>query len=135
MLNFSKKTDYAMVFLADLSSADGLLSVSGAAKRHGISPKFLARIARDLKRAGIVASREGKIGGYRLAADLKKVSVAEVVAALEGGVALAACSPKKAAACPMAAQCRVRTGVGRLESVIVRELERHSVMSVIAGRK
>lgn len=52
-----------------------------------IPPKFLESILADLKRAGIVASQRGAVGGYRLGRSADQITVADVIRAVEGPLA------------------------------------------------
>ncbi len=57
------------------------------AEAQGISRTFLEAILRQLRQAGIVSSRRGAEGGFRLARPASTVSVADVVRALDGPLA------------------------------------------------
>jgi Rrf2 family protein len=57
------------------------------AYEHNIPAKFLEGILRELRRANIVASRRGPEGGYRLAESPDKITVADVIRALDGPLA------------------------------------------------
>lgn len=89
------KVDYAVragVALARAQAAAGYeapppLKAHLLASDEGIPPKFLESILADLKRAGIVASRRGAVGGYRLARPAAEVTVADVIRAVEGPLA------------------------------------------------
>lgn len=52
-----------------------------------IPPKFLESILADLKRAGVVASQRGAVGGYRLGRPPEEITVADVIRAVEGPLA------------------------------------------------
>ncbi|EST24084.1 hypothetical protein M878_31760 [Streptomyces roseochromogenus subsp. oscitans DS 12.976] len=56
------------------------------AAAQGIPHKFLEGILGDLRRAGIVDSRRGGGGGYRLARDAADVTVADVIRAVDGPI-------------------------------------------------
>ena len=61
-----------------------LVPISLIAKQHHISPKFLSQIAAELKKAGILVSREGKFGGYTLAKSAGKIKILDVLRVLDG---------------------------------------------------
>ncbi|CAN5678284.1 hypothetical protein BH24ACT4_BH24ACT4_15160 [soil metagenome] len=89
------KVDYAVragVALARAQAAAGEgtpdpVKAHLLAEGQGIPPKFLETILADLKRAGLVASRRGAVGGYRLARAADEVTVADVIRAVEGPLA------------------------------------------------
>ncbi len=56
------------------------------ATAQAIPHKFLEGILGDLRRAGIVDSRRGGGGGYRLAREASKITVADVIRAVDGPI-------------------------------------------------
>ncbi len=85
-MKFSKKCRYALRALIDLSANSGNDSVvlGGIASRNGISPQYLEQVFASLRRAGIVRGIKGAQGGYLLNVDPKRLTVAEIVQALDG---------------------------------------------------
>ena len=85
MFRLSQKSDYGLILLSSLRQAQGKPSpISKIAKKHKISPKFLSQIAQELKRAGILASKEGVSGGYSLAKSATKIKILDVLKVLDG---------------------------------------------------
>lgn len=87
-MRVTAKVDYALRALVELAVADGA-TVKGdrLAEAQKIPLKFLENILSELRRSGIVASQRGAEGGYRLAKPADKVSVADVIRAVEGPLA------------------------------------------------
>jgi len=54
------------------------------AQTHGIPSQFLVQILLQLKRAGLVASTRGALGGYALVCDPSKTTLADVMAVIDG---------------------------------------------------
>ena len=94
------KTKYALkalATLADEKAGEGsALRIEEIATRSGAPKRFLEHILLDLKRAGIIASRRGRNGGYELIRDSRKVSLAEVLRLIDGPLAPLACLSRKA---------------------------------------
>jgi Rrf2 family protein len=67
-----------------ISQADGPVPAQRLAEFHGISRTYLAKNLQLLSRAGIVASTEGRVGGYTLTRPAEDVSVLDIVLAIEG---------------------------------------------------
>ena len=91
-VHVSAKVDYAMralLELAAVSNVDPRALVKGdaLAAAQNIPMKFLESILRDLRHDGIVSSRRGVDGGYRLDRAATEITVADVVRALEGPLA------------------------------------------------
>lgn len=84
MFRLSQKADYGLVLLANLSKVKTPKSISSIASKNQIPTKFLSQIASDLKKAGILSSREGVSGGYVLAKPAKEIRLLEVLSVLDG---------------------------------------------------
>src|SRR2546423_14787143 len=83
-IRFPVRSGYAVLAAAELAAAEGAAVKAGhIAVVHGISRRFLLNVLLELKRAGIVQSRRGAGGGYRLAPPPRQVTRAEVPAAVE----------------------------------------------------
>lgn len=80
----------ALQFMA-LRGADEVVSVKEMAEYFDLSFDFLSKSLQLLQRAGIVQSQQGKRGGYQLARAATEVSIADVVAAVEGRKTLVRC--------------------------------------------
>ncbi len=87
----SAKADYAVRALAELAvmtqDTPGHVSVEQLAIRQGLPVKFLEAIFTELRKDGLVLSRRGADGGYRLARDPSGISVADVMRAVDGPLA------------------------------------------------
>jgi len=85
----SAKVDYAVRALAELAAAAGTGPVKGEAiaAAQDIPLKFTENILSDLRRAGIVASQRGAVGGYWLSVPAETVTVADVIRHVEGALA------------------------------------------------
>ncbi len=103
---FRKKTEYAMMMIAMLTHAgQGELVSVAKMQEYGLPRSFLVKIARDLIKARLIAPKEGRGGGYSLAKDPQKVTLKQVVEAIEGEVATASCLVHGAKKCPLADKC------------------------------
>lgn len=92
MFRLSQKSDYGLILLSNLrQTPKQSVSISSIAKKHKISPKFLAQIAQELKRAGILSAREGVSGGYQLAKDAKDIKILDILMVLDGGLVKGDC--------------------------------------------
>jgi Rrf2 family protein len=88
-VNISAKSDYAVRAMLELSAEGGTRPVTGESLAHAqqIPVKFLENILVDLRRAGLVASQRGADGGYRLARPANRITVADVIRAVDGPLA------------------------------------------------
>ena len=87
-MRVSAKADYAIRAAVELAAAgEGPVKGDRIASAQKIPPNFLENILADLRNAGIVASRRGADGGYWLARPPDKVSLADVIRAVDGPLA------------------------------------------------
>ena len=93
MLRIGKLTDYATVILAMLATDRSRVLTAGAlSERTHIASPTVAKLLKQLHRAGLVNSTRGTHGGYQLARDPEHISAAAILDALEGPIALTECS-------------------------------------------
>jgi len=108
VLRIGKLTDYAIVILAHLARR-GRVCVSPAsevAAGTGIPQPTVAKVLKQLVQSGLVVSSRGARGGYGLARDPARITVIEVIDAMEGPLTLTD-SAGDAAACADHARCGV----------------------------
>lgn len=96
MFTINNKSDYALVLLGQLIKKEkDFVPLSKLVKKTQLPPRFVARIAADLVRHGILASKEGKIGGYKIVKKLSKVTLFEFLKVFEKDVYLVKCQNSK----------------------------------------
>src|SRR5579872_5799945 len=108
MLRLSKLTDYAVVVLVRLSREEGVRTSPGIAVATGIPEPTVAKVLKTLASGGLVASQRGARGGYRLLRPLSAIPIADVIAAIDGPIALAACVDGSPTECEAQGLCPVR---------------------------
>lgn len=91
MLRLSKLTDYAVVVMVRLGQVSGVATSGGVSVATGVPEPTVSKVLKALGAAGLVLSQRGARGGYRLARPLVDISLAEVVRAIDGPIALTAC--------------------------------------------
>jgi Rrf2 family protein len=87
--------------------SDGSVSMSEVSLRQDISLKYLERLVGELQRAGIIKSMRGRVGGHVLAQSPERITVGDVVRALEGESADLPCGNNRLA-CPRSVHCLTR---------------------------
>jgi Rrf2 family protein len=106
------------------------------ATRTGVPAKFLDLILLDLRRAGIVASKRGPEGGHRLAADSAKLTVGDILVAIDGAASIAAKTAPKGGSptgiCVERLWASVTEAVrGVTDHITVEDLRRQAVQRVV----
>jgi FeS assembly SUF system regulator len=108
MLRLSKLTDYAVVVLVRLSAAEGVQTSPGIAAATGVPEPTVAKVLKTLANGGLVASQRGARGGYRLLRPLSAIPISDVIAAIDGPIALTACVEGSAVECESQSVCPMR---------------------------
>ncbi|MET7679762.1 Rrf2 family transcriptional regulator [Streptomyces sp. NPDC005423] len=87
-MRISARADYAVRAVLELAvrTDGGPVKAEAIARVQDIPHKFLEGILGDLRRAGIVDSRRGGGGGYRLAREAGAITVADVIRAVDGPI-------------------------------------------------
>ena len=132
MLRIGKLTDYATVILAMLAADRSRVLTAGAlSERTHIASPTVAKLLKQLHRAGLVNSTRGTHGGYQLARDPEHISAAAILDALEGPIALTECSAGSGH-CGIEHTCSVGRTWQRL-SVAVRRSLSEITLAQLAG--
>lgn len=130
MLKMSRKTDYALQFLVALAKTPpgDVLSVKTFAEKSNISFLFLQRIARSLRSANIIVATKGKYGGYTLTTEPSKLSIQDVVDAVEGDSYIAQCM--KTNDCEKQGLCDLEAGVKKIQKDVTQYLQKTTVADI-----
>jgi len=120
MLKLGKLTDYATVIMTVLAAdPEPVLPAQELARRTHVAEPTVSKVLKLLARAGLVEALRGVRGGYRLARPPERISMAEVIHAMDGPVALTECATHQSC-CGIEPYCVVR-GNWRLISGRIRE--------------
>jgi len=139
--SFTRKTDYALVGLASLSEAEqsGRAAVSARqiAEEFDLPLPLLMNVMKDLNRAGLVESKRGPSGGYILARPAADITIADVIEAIEGPVALTACCDEAAdeddhcLGCRLTERCPITGAMQRFNDLVVKFLQRMTLAEMM----
>src|ERR1700675_5177430 len=118
MLRLSKKADYALMAMKHLAlrtdrGSQGSSSAREIAEQYDIPIELMAKVLQRLVRRGLLASHQGTRGGYQLARIPARISVADVIQAIDGPVTVTACSTDDGR-CVQFAKCNVRDPLWRV---------------------
>lgn len=126
---------YAVTAMADLArfGAGKAMPLSAIAERQHISLAYLEQLFANLRRAGLVESERGRTGGYRLGRPAERISVAEIMRAVEEEIRMTRCAGEDAAPCIPGRRCLTHALWDALGEQIACFLERVTLEEVIAG--
>lgn len=123
MLKLSKLTDYATVVLSYMAKKQKALHVSqDIANATGIALPTVSKVLKLLVKAHVLTSVRGAKGGYLLARAPEKITVATVISALEGPIALTECSASHKD-CGHAVGCDIQGRWGLINQKVFNALE------------
>ena len=126
MLRLSKKADYALIAITHLTLKPGSSSAREIAELFDIPVELMAKVLQRLTRRGLLSSQQGTRGGYQLARAASGISIADVIQAIDGPVAVTACSAH-ADRCGQFAKCNVRDPLWKIREIIVSALKTTTV--------
>ena len=93
MIILSKLADYGVIVATRLAAHPERQETAAAiASATRLPPATVAKLLKAMAHAGLVSATRGAAGGYRLARPPKSISVAEVVAAIDGDIGMTQCS-------------------------------------------
>lgn len=94
MIRLSKLTDYGLVLMSYVARSKNrtLHTARDLAVESGLPVPTVSKLLRLLQQGGFLTSHRGIKGGYSLARDAQEISVSDIIAAIEGPVALTDCS-------------------------------------------
>ena len=123
MLRVGKLTDYGTAIMTSLAQQpDRLQSAAEIAAELRLTLPTVSKVLKALVQHGLVVSLRGAKGGYSLAVQPEAISVAQIIAAIEGPIALTECSDT-AKACEQASLCSVRGNWQRINKAVLAALQ------------
>jgi FeS assembly SUF system regulator len=120
MLRITRQTDYAIVLLARFGAAppDTVKNAPDLAAEGHLPAPMVSKILKLLARAGLLKSHRGAAGGYSLARRPEAISVAEIVVALEGPIAMTECLTGEPGVCAIEHTCPSRPNWARINHAV-----------------
>lgn len=130
MMTVSKKIEYGLAVLLFLSkNREEMISLRQMAKSLGLPYRFLGQVATSLSQAGMVESKEGKNGGYRLTENWEEKSVYDLIVALGEDKRLVTCL-EDGVECERAEGCKIKKVWQRAEGVLREELKKSKLKDI-----
>ena len=131
-MKLSVRGEYALraLLVLGLNYGDSVVRIQTICTQQNIPKRFLEQILNDLKSAGIVQSKRGVAGGYRLARRPEEITLAAIVRHLEGALAPVSCVSERfyeKCSCPDESRCAIRSVMKEVREAIVRVTERVTI--------
>lgn len=131
MLRLSKRADYALMAMKHLAAnePDRAASTREISRAYDIPVELLAKVLQRLARAGLLTSQQGIHGGYQLSRPAARISIADVIEAIDGPLTMTACSEGDET-CDQYSRCNVRDPLWRIKNRIVSTLAESTVANL-----
>ena len=90
---FSKKCEYALqaILLMAASEHDCIYPAEEISKKLNIPKEFISKILQSLTESGMIESKKGKAGGFKLAKHPSKIKLIDIVEAVDGLESFSSC--------------------------------------------
>jgi FeS assembly SUF system regulator len=134
MVRLGKLTDYGLVLMTCMargyaspvhdSPASSLRTARDLAAESNLPISTVSKLLKHLLQSGLLTSHRGTKGGYLLARDPHEISVLEVIAAIEGKMALTECSTDVSGLCQIELCCPIKTNQRIINQAVRGVLER-----------
>lgn len=131
MLRISKLTDYAILMMVEMTRDGEMLSAHALADRIHVETPTASKVLKLLAGSGLLESYRGANGGYRVSRDATDISVAEVIAAIEGPIAMTECSVEEGL-CSQEESCDLRSNWQRISLAVAQALRDVSLAEMSA---
>src|SRR4029079_8616393 len=131
MIILSKLADYGVIVATHLAAhperQETAAAIAGATR---LPPAAVAKLLKAMAHAGLVTATRGAAGGYRLARLPTAISVAEVVAAIDGDIGITEC-PVHEAGCERTTYCPTRPHWGAINRAVGAALSAISLQDMV----
>ena len=124
MIRITREADYGILLMTALAQAQGQpYSAAALARQRQLPLPMVSKILKTLTRAGLLKSQRGAQGGYILALPATEISAADIIGALEGPIAITACSDESHDRCTRQEDCEVSGHWPRINFAIYTALQ------------
>ena len=116
MLKLSKKVEYGLISMMHMDSVQNrdLATARELSDMYNIPAELLGKVLQSLAKGQLIVSAQGAKGGYRLARDLQRITLGEVVVAVEGPMHIAACQDDPSC-CEQYSTCNIKRPVFQVQ--------------------
>ncbi len=133
MIRLSRMTDYGVVVMTYMAwHGSETLSAHQVATATGLPEATAGKLLKHFARAGLLKSRRGARGGYALTSKPEEISLARVVEAVEGPIALTLCVDDHPGHCDVEALCPMRGGWNQINAALRDAFEGVSLAAMTA---
>ncbi|MGM0689333.1 MAG: RrF2 family transcriptional regulator [Bacillota bacterium] len=131
-MQITRQSEYAIRALMELAAAPegAVIQSRSIAEKHRLPEKFLNKTIQILVRAGYIKTLRGMKGGIRLTVDPGNITIADVIQAIEGKIALNPCLAESYF-CENSSSCRVHGILKRAQDAMIAELSKETLADLV----
>jgi FeS assembly SUF system regulator len=135
-MRLTSLADYAVVMMAAAARhpAGARLSATVLAEETGVPLPTAQKLMGRLAQAGLLASARGAGGGFRLVREASAISLADIVEAVDGPIAMTNCADELHNPCMLDARCRVKPHLLAVNGAVRGALQGVSLASLAEAR-
>jgi len=133
MIRLGKMTDYGLVLMSQIARRPRkeLHTARDLAVECHLPLPTVSKLLKRLLASGLLASHRGIKGGYSLAREPNLISLAEMISALEGPLALTECSTEVVGLCDLESSCPIKNNQRIISQVLRGALEKVMLSDLI----
>jgi FeS assembly SUF system regulator len=130
MIRLSRLTDYAVALLSQMGKEANkeLWAASDLAEISGLPMPTVSKVLKLLSKSDLVCAQRGATGGYKLARSTSHISVAEIIEAMDGPIAITDCAEGSShSGCNIENICPMSDGWNKVNRAVRQALDRVSL--------
>jgi FeS assembly SUF system regulator len=134
MVKLGKLTDYGLVLMTCIARSESSLPQRTArdlAVESKLPPSTVSKLLKELSQSGLLISHRGTKGGYMLARAAHQISVIDIIAAIEGPMALTECSTDVLGACNLELSCPIKSNQRIINQAVRGVLEKITLSDLV----
>ncbi len=135
MIKLSRMADYAVVLMTQLArEPEALRTAAELSQSCGLPQPTVSKILKQLAQAELLVSYRGNKGGYLLAREADGITMADVIGAVDGPIALTDCIGPDGLICEIEALCPTRTNWQSINDAMIQALSSVSLSEMAVPR-
>jgi FeS assembly SUF system regulator len=108
-IKLGKMTDYGLGIMVHIAAGEGVLMTAPQLSEHlGLALTTVSKLLKQLSGANLLKSHRGARGGYSLNKAPGKITIVDIITALEGPVSLMECVHPQTSTCCLKGTCAMR---------------------------
>lgn len=134
MVKLGKLTDYGLVLMTCIARTENIASQRTArdlASESKLPLSTVSKLLKELLQSGLLLSHRGTKGGYLLARQPHQISVIDIIAAIEGPMALTECSTDISGLCNLELSCPIKSNQRVIHQAVRGVLEKITLADLV----